>query len=68
MKVMEIRLRRIERGVRQDDLAKAAGLHPCTLVDIERGRLGVDEETYRCLTDTLERLGRTKQEVSAVCA
>jgi predicted transcriptional regulator len=39
-----------------DDFAKAAGIHPSNLYEIQQGRVPNDAE-YRHLVDTLDRLG-----------
>jgi transcriptional regulator with XRE-family HTH domain len=47
---------RARRRVRQSALAEAEGIHKATLVDIERGRIGIDKATFRRLMRRLEAL------------
>ena len=50
----EILAARSRRRIRQDTLAKKAGLLTATLVDIEQGRIGIDEETYNKILKAID--------------
>ena len=48
-----IRAERARRRISQRKLADTAGLYQPTLIDIERGKVGIDYETYRRIMDAI---------------
>jgi transcriptional regulator with XRE-family HTH domain len=48
-----IRAERARRRLSQRKLSEAAGLYQPTLIDIERGKVGIDYETYRRIMDAI---------------
>lgn len=58
---MNIKLKRIELGIRQQELAKELGISRSTLVKIEKGdydnvRLGLAKKIAQALDSTIEEL------------
>lgn len=56
MKLYDLRKWRIEADIRQDVFAKEVGLNIATVVDIERGRIGVDAETLERFEQAVRRI------------
>ena len=49
----EILAERSKHRITQETLAKRAGIHTATLVDIEQKRIGIDDETYETLKNAI---------------
>jgi len=64
----EILAARSRRRIRQEALADQTGIHICTLVDIERGRIGIDDSTYRRLLDAIDAIENTDAETAEQAA
>jgi ribosome-binding protein aMBF1 (putative translation factor) len=60
MKALDLRGRRQSVDVRIEPLAAELRLHQNTISDIERGRLGIDEDTYETIVATIDRLANGK--------
>jgi len=67
MNATDIRSARKNAGIRrQIELADELQINRATLVDIEAGRIGIDDETYTMIKDGIERLGgRIREEAAA---
>ena len=52
----EILAARSRRRITQSALARHIGIFDSTLVDIERGRIGVDDDTYRRFLDAIDAI------------
>ncbi len=52
---------RSKRRISQADLADGLGIYKATLVDIERGRINIDMETYNKFTNAIIRLSEDKK-------
>ncbi|MCW3050860.1 MAG: hypothetical protein JWN14_30 [Chthonomonadales bacterium] len=64
----ELRLRRLAAGIKtQIQLAKELGWSTETIVDIERGRLGVDEETEEQIDEAIARIVDRREKEEEQC-
>lgn len=61
MKAFDLKARRAEKDVRQVELALSVECHPNTLTDIERGRIGIDSETYSEMIAAIDRIAEAKK-------
>ena len=61
MTIQQILGERMGRRVKQYQLAKALGLKIHTLVDIERGRVSIDDEMKQRMMDTIEGLAAQRE-------
>ena len=52
----QILIARRRKGLRQNAVAARAGINPATVIDIERERILVQEETYQRLMAVIEAL------------
>ena len=52
----EILAARSRRRITQSALAEQVGIFEGTLVEIERGRIGIDEDTYRRFLDAIDAI------------
>ena len=59
MKALDLRGRRQSVGLRLEPVAIEIGVHNNTLTDVERGRIGIDRESYDLIVGTIERLAAT---------
>ena len=66
MRAIELKFKRQNAGInRQVQLAKLVGCHQTTLVDIERGRIGIDQETYDRICAAIDDYAAKRKEVAA---
>lgn len=56
MKALDLRGKRQNADLRLEKVSDAIGVHNNTLTDIERGRIGIDVETYRDIASAIDRL------------
>ena len=61
MKAFDLKAIRAQKNVLQSELAASVECHPNTLTDIERGRIGIDSETYGDMLAAIDKIGQAKQ-------
>lgn len=62
MKALDLRGKRQSMDIRIEALASEIGVHNNTLTDIERGRIGIDQDTYNGIVAAIERLSCERSE------
>ena len=60
MKAFDLRPKRDEMEVTQEDVTGELGLNSGTLTDIEKGRIGIDDETYDNIRAAIKRASARK--------
>ena len=63
MKALDLRGRRQSVGLRLEPVAIEIGVHNNTLTDVERGRIGIDRESYDLIVGTIERLAEAASDM-----
>lgn len=48
---------RAKKRINQTSLSRQIGIHIHTLTDIENGRIGIDEPTYKRIMDAISQIG-----------
>lgn len=60
MKALDLRGKRQNEGLRLEPVADKLGIHNNTLTDIERGRIGIDMETYTKISGVIDHMADDK--------
>jgi ribosome-binding protein aMBF1 (putative translation factor) len=58
----DIRLVRVDAGVNQKELADELGWNRETIIDIERGRIGIVQATYDLMLGAITKLEKRRKE------
>jgi DNA-binding XRE family transcriptional regulator len=61
MKAFDLKSLRAQKDVQQRELAASVECHPNTLIDIERGRIGIDSETHGEMIAAINRIAEAKK-------
>ena len=56
---------RKDAGLNQIEVSDLVGCNRETIIDIERGRIGIDEETEKAISDAIAANSKRVKEVSA---